>query len=253
MALTEKLTAVADAIRGKTGKSETLTLEQMATEITGIETGGGDTLSALWNRENESYSNDKVTRVPPYAFYYDAKVKSVSFPSATSIEQSAFDMAENLSSVNIPKAKTIGNRAFASTKILTEANFPEVGTIGQRVFNSCRSLVNVNIPNATRLNQAAFCDCRELTTIDLPKVTYMEHYVFQACGKLEVIILRSETLCSLQGITVLQDTPFASGGTGGTVYVPSSLMESYKTATNWSALFTAGSCNFVAIEGSEYE
>ena len=42
MALTEKLTAVADAIRGKTGKTEEMTLDQMATEIAGIETGGGD-------------------------------------------------------------------------------------------------------------------------------------------------------------------------------------------------------------------
>lgn len=33
MALTDKLTAIADAIRAKTGKSNTLTLEQMATEI----------------------------------------------------------------------------------------------------------------------------------------------------------------------------------------------------------------------------
>ena len=39
--LVTKLTAIADAIRGKTGKSEGLTLDQMATEITGIETGGG--------------------------------------------------------------------------------------------------------------------------------------------------------------------------------------------------------------------
>lgn len=41
MALTDKLTAIANAIRSKTGKSATLTLEQMVTEITGVETGGG--------------------------------------------------------------------------------------------------------------------------------------------------------------------------------------------------------------------
>lgn len=41
MALTEKLTGIADAIRGKTGKAEEMTLDQMATEIAGIETGGG--------------------------------------------------------------------------------------------------------------------------------------------------------------------------------------------------------------------
>lgn len=41
MALTDKLTAIADAIRGKTGKADALTLEQMVTEIAGIEVGGG--------------------------------------------------------------------------------------------------------------------------------------------------------------------------------------------------------------------
>ena len=41
MALTDKLTAIADAIRDKTGKTDGMTLDQMATEIAGIETGGG--------------------------------------------------------------------------------------------------------------------------------------------------------------------------------------------------------------------
>ena len=40
MALTDKLTAIANAIRGKTGKEDSLTLEQMVTEIEGIEAGG---------------------------------------------------------------------------------------------------------------------------------------------------------------------------------------------------------------------
>lgn len=41
MALIDKLTAIADAIRDKTGGTEALTLEQMPTEIAGIEVGGG--------------------------------------------------------------------------------------------------------------------------------------------------------------------------------------------------------------------
>lgn len=39
MALTDKLTHIADAIRGKTGKTDSLTLDQMATEIAGIQAG----------------------------------------------------------------------------------------------------------------------------------------------------------------------------------------------------------------------
>ncbi len=41
MALIDRLVAIADAIRVKTGKADPLTLEQMATEIEGIEAGGG--------------------------------------------------------------------------------------------------------------------------------------------------------------------------------------------------------------------
>lgn len=58
MALTDKLTSIANAIREKTGKTEEMTLDQMATEIAGIETGGGGsmesgefvgTASTYWN------------------------------------------------------------------------------------------------------------------------------------------------------------------------------------------------------------
>lgn len=44
MALTDKLSAIADAIRGKTGGTDPLTLDQMPTEIAGIQAGGGDGL-----------------------------------------------------------------------------------------------------------------------------------------------------------------------------------------------------------------
>lgn len=43
MALTDKLTAIADAIREKTGGTEVLTLDQMAAAISGLSTGGGGT------------------------------------------------------------------------------------------------------------------------------------------------------------------------------------------------------------------
>lgn len=41
MAIINKLAAIADAIRGKTGGTELLTLDQMVDAINGIQTGGG--------------------------------------------------------------------------------------------------------------------------------------------------------------------------------------------------------------------
>lgn len=45
MALIEKLGAIGDAIRAKTGGSELLTLDEMPTEIAAIKTGGGSSFS----------------------------------------------------------------------------------------------------------------------------------------------------------------------------------------------------------------
>lgn len=42
MSVADKMTAIANAIRGKTGGTEALTLDQMAAAIAGIEAGGGD-------------------------------------------------------------------------------------------------------------------------------------------------------------------------------------------------------------------
>lgn len=47
MALTDKLTAIGDAIREKTGGTELLTLDEMPVAISGIETGGGSVSGEL--------------------------------------------------------------------------------------------------------------------------------------------------------------------------------------------------------------
>ena len=46
MALIDKLTAIADAIRSKTGSTEAMTLDGMAEAVAAIEAGGGDNVFA---------------------------------------------------------------------------------------------------------------------------------------------------------------------------------------------------------------
>ena len=47
MSVNEKMTAIADASRGKTGKTDSLTLDQMATAISGIQVGTGAVVHPL--------------------------------------------------------------------------------------------------------------------------------------------------------------------------------------------------------------
>ena len=56
MALTDKLIAIADAIRDKTGGTESLTLDQMPTDIAGIETGGGGLPSCITALASGTYT-----------------------------------------------------------------------------------------------------------------------------------------------------------------------------------------------------
>lgn len=54
MALTNKLTAIADAIRGKTGGTDSLTLDAMAAAIAALETGGvggGEAMELVYESE----------------------------------------------------------------------------------------------------------------------------------------------------------------------------------------------------------
>jgi hypothetical protein len=67
MALIEKLKNIANAIRSKTNKNEELTLEQMASEVEGIDTLQGIDLSPLGNSEeltrlNMEWINNEVQR-----------------------------------------------------------------------------------------------------------------------------------------------------------------------------------------------
>lgn len=146
----------------------------------------------------------------------------------------------------------IGTRAFSGCVLLENVDLPNVTLMSDYVFSNCKALKSVNLPNVPTIGTEVFYGCK-LTIIDLPKATHLGSGAFSGCTELTRVILRSETLCSLSSTGVFYKTVFAEGGTGGTVYAPQALITEYQNATNWSTLYAAGTCNFVAIEGSEYE
>ena len=106
----------------------------------------------------------------------------------------------------------------------------------------------------TNVDEYAFRSCTSMTFVDLPLLGTIETGVFYGCSKLNTLVLRkSDAICTLSATGAFTNTPFAAGKAGGKCYVPSALIDTYKTATNWSTLYAAGTCEFVAIEGSEYE
>ena len=68
-----------------------------------------------------------------------------------------------------------------------------------------------------------------------------------------VIIRRTGGVVPLQGTNTFDGTPFASGGSGGTLYVPQALISSYQADANWSTILGYANNQIKAIEGSIYE
>lgn len=142
----------------------------------------------------------------------------------------------------------VGKNAFARCVLLASVNLPNVATVNNDAFYECSSLTGVNIPNCTSLGNMAFCGCKALTILDLPSVTNINQGAFQGNRNLSPLILRSATLCSLNNKNAFSFGTFAEGQAGGTLLVPRALVESYKTATNWSVIWGYGHNRFLALE-----
>ena len=254
MALTSKITAIADAIRGKTGGTEKLTLDAMPTEITNIY--GYKNEDALITRTLEGeYTNDRINTVGWGAFK-KCFITSVNLPNVTKVDYDAFNYCINLTTVNIPKVKSLGGNTFSNCIKLTSVDFPEVTTIDKSEFEFCNALTSVNLPLVTsEIKNHLFYFCQKLTFVNLPLVTSIEAYAypFMGCDKLttlklpslmsanqgafsnssitSLILSNTEQICTLLG-NVFTNSPIEKGT--GYIYVPDELVESYKVATNWS-------------------
>ena len=220
----------------------------------------------------------KATVFGDNAFDGCTKITNIDFPEVITIGSYCFANNANITSVRLSKLKTMGKNCFKTYAKITELYLPVAENIGyaciqgspitkeniytpmakvveNAAFYQCGNIDEVNfLPNAETLGAQCLSGIGSLTKVDLPKVTTINQSTFSSDSKLKTVILRTaEKCCALNNVSAFDGTPFASGGTGGTVYVPSALISTYQTATNWSTLYAAGTCNFVAIEGSEYE
>lgn len=159
---------------------------------------------------------------------------------------SAFTVSE----VYNNRVTTIGQYAFQSCSSLQSVNFPSVTSIDEHAFQNCSSLQSVDFPNVTRIGSYAFQACTSLLTATFSKVaTISGNNVFGSCYNLLTLKLAKSSICTLSKSNTFTSTPIAgyttsTGGVYGSIYVPQSLIASYRAATNW----TYFSSRFAAIE-----
>lgn len=263
--------AIADAIRAMNGTSDTYKVSEMADAIQSIETENYD--KVIGKTITEISSN--ITSVGKYALYECASLQRADFPKATEIGDYAFYGATALTDINFPlvrdieryafrgagftsadfpSATYIATTAFAYNSALTSINIPKAEEIGGNAFQSCTALQSIKFPKLTSVNNYTLGGCSALEVADFGKATSLGTYVFQNCYMLKAVILRGSTMCTLSNenaftgcyhiLGTANATYNPSGSKDGYIYVPSSLVDTYKANSKWTT-FTS---QFRAIE-----
>lgn len=163
----------------------------------------------------------------------------------------------------------------ANTKYVRYANYNNTNTMGKYTlerFNDissgygwCIDMTETDMSNLIIENAGLIApSCETITTalrgygslrhIDINGKNGIPAQAFFGCYYATTLILRSDTLVPLNNTSAFTNTGFAGyNSRNGQIYVPSALIESYKTATNWSTLYNQGHITFLPIEGSGYD
>lgn len=185
---------------------------------------------------------DSATRLPVNAFTSCASLENIELPSVVNVGTSngssaVFSYCTSLRRVYLPSATTIYGTANSS-------HLP---------FNYCGAIEILRFPSWTGSNELAnqtanismkLYDAGLTTTLPGNAISRFVRYT-------KILILRKT-----DAVTTLGSATSFTAGTTPTpikVYVPSALISSYETATNWSTVLANNYVEFRALEGSRFE
>lgn len=150
--------------------------------------------------------------------------------SASFVYSSCFEY-KLVETVDLPNCLYVGSKAFYYCASLTTINLPVCTTLYQLAFRNCANLSYVSLPNVVSLSSDCFRNCSALETISLPKCSYLSQTVFAFCTNLQTIYMGTERSVVA---TMTHSNALSYCSALQSIYVPASLVDAYKKASNWS-------------------
>lgn len=192
--------------------------------------------AAFWGCSNLiSVSIPKCTNLNG-TFERCSKLTDVNLPECDCLNKTFYECS-NLMSISAPKCTYIDLWAFYRCTKLTNINFPECSRVSD-AFENCINLTSISFPKCRYIGYNTFNSCSNLTSVSFPSCNYIDRYAFRSCYTLSQIYLMNSSICTLSNSNAFYSTPFTgySSYFSGTpsIYVPTSLVDAYKSATNWA-------------------
>lgn len=134
----------------------------------------------------------------------------------------------------------IGMYALSYCHALTKIVMQNCVTISNGAFRNCDSVTSAAFDKANFVGSNSFADCHALQSITIGgsgAQVMIESSAFVNCYHLTSVVLPFDSVCVLENTNAFSRTPIADSsytGSYGTIYVPQNLVNSYKSATNWS-------------------
>lgn len=165
--------------------------------------------------------------------YFEGTLTEIVDSTITKLKAKAFRSAGSVTLIDLPNCTSVGESVFRECT-MTTLNMPKLTEATQTYFcYNCVNLETVNAPKLTTLSNSSFRSCAKLKILEFDSPTTIASAAFQDSSQLDTLIIRrTESICSLSATSAFNGTPIASGT--GYIYVPSSLVASYKSASNWS-------------------
>lgn len=244
--LDSDLTSVANAIRTKGGTSASLSFPSGFVDAVGaIQTGGSG--------DNTKYLN-LIARTG--TSFEDEDVESIGANS--------FRGWTGLTSLSLPNCKTLGDSCFYGCSGIGAFYLPELTKInGGNAFNGAGANTSaIVLPLLNTYPSSNAFNSFSGKYIDLGEdIGNINQYMFNNNTRMNVLILRKTTIAALSNVNAFNNSPFASGKAGGTIYIPKALYDhlgdnsssDYQNATNWATVYGYGTITWAKIEGSQYE
>lgn len=131
--LTGLFTDIADAIRAKTGGTESIVADAFPEAIRNV-----NNEDAFLTRTIKFYNDSEITSIGDYAFYGCSSLSTVNLPNVITIGSSAFRYCTALGAIELPKAESIGSLAFAGCTSLSSVSLygSTIISIGINIFYS---------------------------------------------------------------------------------------------------------------------